>query len=82
MPREWQLDAAEALILGLDTFIVAGTGSGKTIPYMLPLLLPENRRKMIVVISPLKALQRDQVCFHEMMSLKLRDKQLNVGICM
>ncbi|KAI0069874.1 P-loop containing nucleoside triphosphate hydrolase protein [Panus rudis PR-1116 ss-1] len=57
---DWQLDVAEALQLGLDCTVVAGTGSGKTIPYALPLLLPENNKKIIIVISPLKALQRDQ----------------------
>lgn len=59
--RDWQLDQAETLMLGIDSVLVAGTGAGKTLPYMLPLLLPENRGKMIVVISPLKSLQRDQV---------------------
>ncbi|KAI0747610.1 P-loop containing nucleoside triphosphate hydrolase protein, partial [Daedaleopsis nitida] len=59
-PYEWQLDVAEAFHLGLDCIVIAGTGSGKTIPYLLPLLLPENEKKMIPVISPLKSLQRDQ----------------------
>ena len=59
-PREWQLDVAEALLLGIDTVVIAGTGSGKTIPFMLPLVL--NREKMVLIISPLKVLQRDQVC--------------------
>ena len=58
---EWQLDTAEALLLGLDTVVVAGTGSGKTIPCMLPFFLPEYSDKVVLVISPLKALQRDQV---------------------
>ena len=61
-PYEWQLDVAEAFLLGLDCVVVAGTGAGKTIPYLLPLLLPETAQKMMPVISPLKSLQRDQVC--------------------
>ncbi|KAF8834715.1 hypothetical protein BDN67DRAFT_867162, partial [Paxillus ammoniavirescens] len=28
----WQLDATEALILGLDSIVIAGTGAGKTMP--------------------------------------------------
>ena len=28
IPYEWQLDAAEALILGLDCVVVTGTGAG------------------------------------------------------
>ena len=63
-PYDWQLDVAESLLLGLDTVVVVGTGSGKTIPIMLPLLLPENKLKTMVIISPLKALQQDQVYRH------------------
>ncbi|KAI0671419.1 hypothetical protein C8Q78DRAFT_932857, partial [Trametes maxima] len=32
VPYEWQIDVAEALILRLDTVLIAGTGAGKTIP--------------------------------------------------
>ncbi|KAH9953315.1 hypothetical protein BC827DRAFT_1085561, partial [Russula dissimulans] len=28
----WQLDICEALLLGLDCIVIAGTGSGKTMP--------------------------------------------------
>ncbi|PIL35264.1 transporter [Ganoderma sinense ZZ0214-1] len=59
-PYKWQLDVAEAFLLGLDCVVIAGTGAGKTIPYLLPLLLPESAKRTIPVISPLKALQRDQ----------------------
>ncbi|KAL1701333.1 P-loop containing nucleoside triphosphate hydrolase protein [Schizophyllum commune] len=58
IPRDWQLDIAEALTLGLDVVAIAGTGSGKTNPFMLlPLAHPG---KKIIVISPLKMLQYDQ----------------------
>lgn len=60
-PYGWQLDVAEAILLGLDCVVIAGTGSGKTIPFMLPLLLHPD--KMALIISPLKVLQQDQVCF-------------------
>lgn len=58
--HEWQLDVAEAVLLGMDATVIAGTGSGKTIPLMLILLANEKNR--IIVISPLKVLQQDQVC--------------------
>lgn len=61
VPHEWQLDEAEAIALGLDSILISATGSGKTIPIMLLLLLPENHKKTIVVISPLKSLESDQV---------------------
>ncbi|TFK90448.1 P-loop containing nucleoside triphosphate hydrolase protein [Polyporus arcularius HHB13444] len=60
IPYDWQLDVAEAMHLGLDCVVIAGTGAGKTIPYLLPLLLPANAKKTIPVISPLKSLQQDQ----------------------
>jgi ATP-dependent helicase YprA (DUF1998 family) len=61
IPHDLQLDVAEALILGLDTTVVAGTGSGKTLPWAMPLLLDENKGRACLVISPLKALQADHV---------------------
>ena len=58
-PHEWQLDVTEALLLRTDSIIIAGTGSGKTIPFMLhPMLHP---MKMVLIVSPLKVLQKDQV---------------------
>ena len=58
-PYDWQLDVTEAILLGLDSTVIAGTGSGKTIPFMLPLLA--HPEKIMIIISPLKVLQRDQV---------------------
>jgi bloom syndrome protein len=58
-PYSWQLDVAEAICLGLDAVVVAGTGEGKTLPFVMPLLLDE--RKVAVIISPLIALQQDHV---------------------
>ena len=55
IPYDWQLDVAEALLVGLDSIVIAGTGSGKTIPFMLPLLV--HPKKMVLILSPLKVLQ-------------------------
>ena len=60
-PRGFQLDVAEALALGLDSTVIAGTGSGKSLPWAIPLLLDENKDRMALVISPLKALQTEHV---------------------
>ena len=62
-PRKFQLDVAEAMTLGLDSTVIAGTGSGKTLPWAIPLLLDENKDKIVLVISPLKALQTEHVQF-------------------
>jgi len=60
-PYDWQLDLAEALTLGLDATVIAGTGSGKTLPWALPLLLEHNRDRICLVISPLNELEADHV---------------------
>ncbi|KAK7021630.1 hypothetical protein R3P38DRAFT_2533395 [Favolaschia claudopus] len=59
--HSWQLDVAEALLLRVDCLVIAGTGSGKTTPFLLPLLLPENKGKFALIISPLLSLQAEQV---------------------
>ncbi|KAI0686049.1 hypothetical protein BC835DRAFT_1238823, partial [Cytidiella melzeri] len=38
-PYSWQLDISEAILLGLDPVLMAGTGAGKTLPFVLPLLV-------------------------------------------
>jgi len=46
---------------GWDTIFVAGTGAGKSLVFQgLAAICPKN--KFFIVISPLKALERDQVC--------------------
>jgi ATP-dependent helicase YprA (DUF1998 family) len=61
LPYSWQVDVAEALLLGLDCIVIAGTGSGKTMPFGMPLLLDQAKEKMVVVISPLNELEAEQV---------------------
>jgi superfamily II DNA helicase RecQ len=63
-PYDWQLNAAEAVLLGLDCVVIAGTGSGKTIPFVLPLFAQDSQDKLVLIISPLNALETDQVSFH------------------
>ncbi|EJF64000.1 hypothetical protein DICSQDRAFT_16077, partial [Dichomitus squalens LYAD-421 SS1] len=48
-PREWQVDVAEALMVGLDCTVIAGTGSGKTMPFVMPALV--EAEKMYFIIS-------------------------------
>ncbi|KAJ7029936.1 P-loop containing nucleoside triphosphate hydrolase protein, partial [Mycena alexandri] len=67
-PYAWQIDVSEAIVLGLDAVVIAGTGAGKTIPFMMPLLL--DRSKFVLVISPLKILQEDQAKHFRKMGLK------------
>ncbi|KAJ7168072.1 P-loop containing nucleoside triphosphate hydrolase protein [Mycena crocata] len=56
--HDWQVDMGEALALGLDCSLIAGTGAGKTMPFVMPLFLESE--KIIIIISPLNALEVDQ----------------------
>ena len=58
-PHEWQVDVTEALLVGLDCTVIAGTGSGKTMPFVMPTFVEPE--KIYFVISPLNALEADQV---------------------
>ena len=60
-PRAFQIAATESILNGKDTVVIAPTGSGKSFLFEAPLLLAEaDQQKMVVVISPLKALQVEQ----------------------
>jgi superfamily II DNA helicase RecQ len=60
-PYEWQLDVGKAILLSTNVTVIAPTGAGKTIPFVLPLLLDNADGGMVLIISPLKELQSDQV---------------------
>ncbi|KIJ04989.1 hypothetical protein PAXINDRAFT_103947 [Paxillus involutus ATCC 200175] len=59
VPRVFQLQASIATLNQHDTIITAGTGSGKTLCLLIPMLL--RPRSMSVTILPLKRLQATQV---------------------
>ena len=56
--RPGQAEAAESVLAGRDTLAVLSTGSGKSAIYQLAGLLTDGAT---LVVSPLIALQRDQV---------------------
>ncbi|TBU29390.1 P-loop containing nucleoside triphosphate hydrolase protein [Dichomitus squalens] len=58
LPHQWQVDVTEALLVGLDCTVIAGTGSGKTMPFVMPTFV--EAEKIYFVISPLNALEADQ----------------------
>ena len=62
VPRELQLRAFLAIHHGRDSLFIAGTGSGKTLPIALTVLLNDPAKNHLsIVISPLKRLQISQV---------------------
>ena len=49
-------------MLGLDSVVITGMGAGKTMPFMMPLLL--DNKKKVIIISPLKVVICNAVfCF-------------------
>jgi superfamily II DNA helicase RecQ len=60
-PYTWQVDVCEAILLGLDCIVIASTGAGKSMPFIMPLLVDETCRKIVIIISPLNELEYDQV---------------------
>lgn len=61
VPCKEQLDLAECMLLGVDAVTIAGAGWGKTLPFVLPLFVPASNGKLVIIISPLNALENDQV---------------------
>ncbi|KAI0706129.1 P-loop containing nucleoside triphosphate hydrolase protein [Cytidiella melzeri] len=59
-PYDWQLDVADALLLGLDSVLIASTGAGKTLPFALPLLVDNTGLSKIIIVLTLNELERDQ----------------------
>jgi replicative superfamily II helicase len=60
-PREMQLKAILSDYCGNDRLVSVGTGSGKTLPIALNVLLDDPDKKLItLVLSPLKSLQVTQ----------------------
>ena len=63
VPREAQLKSCLATFNGKDSLVYTGTGSGKTLPIALNILLEDPAKNLITItISPLKRLQITQAC--------------------
>ena len=56
--RGRQREAVEAVVAGRDVLLTSPTGSGKSLVYQLPAVALEG---MVLVVSPLIALMKDQV---------------------
>ena len=58
-PDDWQAHAIQRVLRGYDTVLCAGTGYGKSL--IFEGLAHLSKKKVIIVICPLKALEKDQV---------------------
>ncbi|KAJ7717747.1 P-loop containing nucleoside triphosphate hydrolase protein, partial [Mycena maculata] len=59
-PELWQIYLISRILRGFDSIFLAGTGYGKSLIFEGLAVLGGNK-KVVIVISPLKALERDQV---------------------
>lgn len=62
-PRPWQLKIATKVLEGHDSIGIAGTGAGKSLVFAILALASAltGFEGVVIVISPLKSLQKDQV---------------------
>ncbi|KAI7825317.1 P-loop containing nucleoside triphosphate hydrolase protein, partial [Gamsiella multidivaricata] len=74
-PKDLQLDVVECIGTGRDCILIAGCGWGKSLVYFLPTVLWTDR--IIVVISPLRALIQEQQL--KLASLGIRSTALMGG---
>ncbi|KAL1713372.1 P-loop containing nucleoside triphosphate hydrolase protein, partial [Schizophyllum commune] len=56
----WQAHLIRRVIQGYDAFVIAGTGYGKSILFEAAAALARKPRRLVLVVAPLKALERDQ----------------------
>ena len=56
----WQSEVLPSILSGKDTFILQATSGGKSLLYQLPAIMEEGQM-LTIVVSPLRALQEDQV---------------------
>jgi ATP-dependent helicase YprA (DUF1998 family) len=63
--HDFQIDTAKGLMNGEKRILIAGTGAGKSIVWVLPALALQLKKQegMIIIISVTKAMQDDQVSF-------------------
>ncbi|HEX9952577.1 MAG TPA: ATP-dependent DNA helicase RecQ [Rubricoccaceae bacterium] len=59
--RPGQAETVAAVLAGRDALSVLPTGGGKSLTYQVPAVLAAPRRAVVLVVSPLIALMRDQV---------------------
>ena len=67
-PREWQTKVVEKVLEGHDAIVIAGTGAGKSLIFAMLAVAAAlaGFDGVVIVICPLKSLQKDQVRFFKL----------------
>ena len=65
-PDNWQVHVIRCIPQGYDSVLCAGTGCGKSLIFE-GLAILEGSGKLVIIISPLKALERDQVSYYQLL---------------
>lgn len=80
--KKFQLEGICAQVQGVDVLLHAATGSGKTGIAAAPHLLPSSKGKTTIMVSPLLALQDEQVqTFKDEFNLRAIAINSNNGGC-
>ena len=61
MLDDWQVHLIQRILQGYNSILCTGTGYGKSLVFEALAVLG-GARKLVLIISPLKALECDQVC--------------------
>jgi superfamily II DNA helicase RecQ len=63
LPRSWQTKVTEKVLEGHDVIVITGTGARKSLIFAMLAIDAElaSFEGIVVVICPLKSLQKDQV---------------------
>ncbi|KAE8218086.1 hypothetical protein CF319_g7966 [Tilletia indica] len=73
LPKDWQVEACYRILAGWDGIVAAGTGTGKSLIWLLATLA--STKSTFLVITPLKAIQSEQV--RNLRNLGMRAVALN-----
>lgn len=79
--RQEQEIVLPKIMMGEDTSVILNTGGGKSLLYQIPVICEWKEKATTIVVSPLKALQRDQFnSFAEMLNQGMKPTRLTPKI--
>jgi superfamily II DNA helicase RecQ len=77
-PDKWQLHLILRICQGYNSIFCVGTGYGKSLVFE-GLAVLGGKGRVVIVISPLKALEHDQVCVFTSQSIRYANEIVLLG---